>query len=149
MVVLDKDLVARFLASLVQHRIVERNHAFYVKWLRDYVDFCHNYGLRQEKTSSLDPFLKKLREKRQSDWQVRQAAAAIGFFLRLCLPASQDRAELSNVSAPADLIPSQYASDVESGSVACAVLASVEQKTEREESQTLGKDVVQVEEPGK
>jgi len=149
MVVLDKDLVARFLACLVQHRIVEKDHAFYVKWLRYYVDFCHKYGLMQEEAASLQPFLKKLRQKKQSDWQVQQAAAAIGFFHRLCLQASKNSAELSSVIAQAELLPSRYAPVAESSPMAHTVLASVEQKPEGEGAKTLGEGVVQVDEPGK
>lgn len=131
MVVLDKDLVARFLASLVQHGVERKSHSFYVKWLRYYADFCLKYDLKQEEPASLDPFLEKLRDKKQSDWQVRQAAAAIGFYHQLGLQSSKGK------------------SLAESGAPECMALPYVEPEPEQDRARTHGERIVQVVEPVK
>lgn len=125
MVVLEKDLVERFLASLVQLQVASKSHAFYVKWLRYYIEFCCKYGLKQGEAASLASFLDKLREKKQSDWQVKQASEAIGFYLKLSLQVSTDKAIK------------------ESASEACATLPCEEQRPEQ------GRKLIQVERVGR
>jgi len=48
----------------------------YRKWLRYYLDFCQKYGFQSD-TKSLPHFIKKLKEKKQTDLQQKQAADAI------------------------------------------------------------------------
>ena len=47
-------LASSFKALLVSENIPEENHAHILKWLRYYLDFCHNYGFKQS-----NPQLKK------------------------------------------------------------------------------------------
>jgi hypothetical protein len=49
----------------------------YKKWVRYYLDYCGKYGLPIDGSKSLAQFLGKLKEKRQTELQVRQAGHAI------------------------------------------------------------------------
>jgi hypothetical protein len=52
-------------------------HSDYKKWLRYYVDFCDKYRLEATSSKSQAQFLDKLREKKETDWQIKQAAHAV------------------------------------------------------------------------
>lgn len=52
----------------------------YPKWLRYYLDFCNKYQHDGLSPDSLDVFLKKLTEKRQSSQQKEQAQRAVQFY---------------------------------------------------------------------
>jgi hypothetical protein len=54
---------------------LQRN--FYKKWLRYYLYFCAKYRLPDSSSKSLPQFLAKLREKKQTDEQIKQAAHGI------------------------------------------------------------------------
>jgi hypothetical protein len=56
-------------------RYPKDNH--YLKWLRYYLDFCHKYGHSESNSQSLPNFIRKLKEKRQTDVQQKQANEAI------------------------------------------------------------------------
>jgi hypothetical protein len=55
-------------------------HNYYKKWLRYYVDFCEKYRLEATSAKSQAQFLDKLREKKQTDWQIKQAAHAVSLY---------------------------------------------------------------------
>ncbi len=67
-------------ALLVEKAISRESHGHYRKWLRYYLDFCLNYNFKQSNRESLSQFLNKLREKRQSDQQQKQASHAISIY---------------------------------------------------------------------
>jgi len=52
-------------------------HLLYKKWLRFYLDFCRKYRFRETERKSLDQFLLKLKGKKQTDAQQKQASHAI------------------------------------------------------------------------
>ncbi|MFZ2955878.1 MAG: phage integrase N-terminal SAM-like domain-containing protein, partial [Candidatus Ozemobacteraceae bacterium] len=54
-----------------------------MKWLRYYLDFCEKYQFPHAERISLDEFLEKLREKKQTPAQQEQATLAISFFFEL------------------------------------------------------------------
>ncbi|MFC1813765.1 hypothetical protein ACFL03_13855 [Thermodesulfobacteriota bacterium] len=64
------------LAVSVQKAVPNKYH-YYRKRLRYYLDFCQKYGFRQSDTKSLLHFIKKLKEKKQTDLQQKQAADTI------------------------------------------------------------------------
>ena len=76
-------LISRFKALLVSNRIPERYHAYYLKWLRYYLDFCHKYGFDESDPQSLPAFIMKLKEKRQAAGLQEQAFAAIRMYYGL------------------------------------------------------------------
>ncbi|MEZ4528697.1 MAG: integron integrase [Desulfobacterales bacterium] len=66
----------------------ERYRVHYRKWLRYYWDFCHKYGHCAQKRESLPLFAEKLRQKRQTDMQIRQAGHAVALYYEI-VPADK------------------------------------------------------------
>jgi len=60
-------------ALLVQKKIPEKSRFYYKKWLRYCLDFCFKYGFNQSNKESLSCFIKKLKEKNQTEQQQKQA----------------------------------------------------------------------------
>jgi integron integrase len=83
-------LNAQFNALLVKNKIPQRFHNHYLKWLRYYLDFCQRYRFSESNSQSLPNFIRKLKEKRQTDVQQKQANEAIHIYYELI------RSELSN-----------------------------------------------------
>jgi hypothetical protein len=73
-------LVGRFVAVLEERGVPLAQHSDYKKWLRYYVDFSDKYRLEATSSKSQAQFLHKLREKKQTDWQIRQAAHAVSLY---------------------------------------------------------------------
>ena len=80
MLPIPKDLNSTFNSLLYQKAIPEKDHPYYRKWLRYYLDFCQKYGFRQSDTKSVKPFINKLKEKNQTDLQQKQAVDAIKIY---------------------------------------------------------------------
>lgn len=80
MLLLPNDLAHQFSALLNRKGISISDKTDYLKWLRFYWDFCHQYHYDFYCSESLSPFLDKLREKRQSGQQRNQARQAIAWF---------------------------------------------------------------------
>ena len=76
-------LNTQFNALLVKNKIPQRFHNHYLKWLRYYLDFCHKYGHSESNSQSLPNFIRKLKEKRQTDAQQKQANEAIHIYYEL------------------------------------------------------------------
>ena len=74
---------ARFDVALAEKAVPQGLNFHYKKWLRYYLDFCHKYHLDKSAKQSLSDFTKKLREKRQSDQQQKQAAHAVSIFYEI------------------------------------------------------------------
>jgi len=76
-------LNAQFDALLVKNKIPQRFHSHYLKWLRYYLDFCQRYRFSESNSQSLPNFIRKLKEKRQTDVQQKQANEAIHIYYEL------------------------------------------------------------------
>jgi len=76
-------LNAQFDALLVKNKIPQRFHSHYLKWLRYYLDFCQRYRFSESNSQSLPNFIWKLKEKRQTDAQQKQANDAIHIYYEL------------------------------------------------------------------
>lgn len=74
------DLLGRFVTVLEERGVPLAQHSYYKKWLRYYVDFCDKYRLEATSSKSQAQFLDKLREKKQTDWQIKQAAHAVSLY---------------------------------------------------------------------
>jgi hypothetical protein len=66
-------------ALLIQKKIPEKSRFYYKKWLRYYLDFCFKYGSNQSNKESLSYFIKKLKEKNQTEQQQALCAMSISF----------------------------------------------------------------------
>jgi len=76
-------LNAQFDALLVKNKIPQKFHSHYLKWLRYYLDFCQRYRFNESNSQSLPNFIRKLKEKRQTDVQQKQANEAIHIYYEL------------------------------------------------------------------
>jgi len=77
------DLENSFKTFLDQNAVSKQIQIGYQKWLRYYLDFCQKYSFVQSDQNSLDHFIKKLKEKKQTDKQQSQAAQAIELYYKL------------------------------------------------------------------
>ena len=54
--------------------------SYYRKWLKYYLDFCFKYHHDKSKKESLSYFIKKLKDKNQTEQQQKQAFQAVSIF---------------------------------------------------------------------
>jgi integron integrase len=87
------DLQKKFLEALGKKSIPAKENSFFLKWLRYYLDFCLKYGHRKEDKASLQLFLQKLQEKRQTPVQVEQASRAVLLFFEILYPGKPTQPE--------------------------------------------------------
>jgi len=83
-------------ALLVQKKIPEKSRFYYKKWLRYYLDFCFKYGCNQSNKESLSCFIKKLKEKNQTEQQQKQALHAISIYFDIEFPDKDKNIPLEN-----------------------------------------------------
>ncbi|MCF6249585.1 MAG: integron integrase [Desulfobacula sp.] len=76
-------LLKKFETELCTRNIPGKQHGFYKKWLRYYIDFCFKYDHDQKKPESLQDFITKLREKKQTEQQQKQAYETILIYFNL------------------------------------------------------------------
>lgn len=76
-------LNVQFNALLVKNKIPQRFHNHYLKWLRYYLDFCQRYRFNESNSRSLPNFIRKLKEKRRTAAQQKQANDAIHIYYEL------------------------------------------------------------------
>ena len=70
----------------LNNKAIKKNEIFnYKKWLRYYLDFCFKYRHQQSDKASLKFFISKLKEKKQTEAQIKQAFHAISLFYELDL----------------------------------------------------------------
>ena len=70
----------RFNTLLLQENILKKHHSDYRKWLRYYLDFCSKYHFDNLKKESLPQFINKLRGKKQTITQQKQAHHAVSIY---------------------------------------------------------------------
>jgi hypothetical protein len=80
---IPSDLKARYSSMLVQRGVPEKYHYYYGKWLRYYLDFCEKYRFNQLNKENLVHFIKKLKDKKQTDQQQKQAIHSISLYYEL------------------------------------------------------------------
>jgi integron integrase len=76
-------LQAEYEALLRNRSVPTGLHPLYKKWLRFYLDFCRKYRFQETERKSLEHFLQKLQEKKQTDLQQQQASRAIMLYYEL------------------------------------------------------------------
>lgn len=122
MILIPKDVYAKYLNCLKRNKVAEDHYQEYIKWLRYFLDFCEKHVIAHEKTERVRLFQEKLREKRQSEEQCQRAAHAVSLYLEMQTHASQlnetapeantqSAAARESVRAPIPgkyLLPSQY-----------------------------------------
>ncbi len=94
MIPVPPGIMTRFQNALDRKPFATKYQSYYKKWLRFYWDFCHKYSYSVTNSESLRPFLEKLREKRQKDFQVSQATDAVRLFYKIMSESASPGAKL-------------------------------------------------------
>jgi len=81
-------------AHLKNKAISKSAHFHYLKWLRYYLDFCEKYHLNQLKKENVVHFIEKLKDKKQTAQQQKQAYHAISLFYELVGPINSEKVAL-------------------------------------------------------
>lgn len=77
------ELQQQFDERIIQKFIPNQNRPYFRKWLKYYLDFCYKYRLPADDQQSLPIFIKKLQEKKQQEFQVKQAVYAISIYYEI------------------------------------------------------------------
>ncbi|MBD3322847.1 MAG: integron integrase [Chitinivibrionales bacterium] len=80
----------RYDIALRDNAVPKNVQVYYRKWLRYYLDFCGKYHLNELETGNLVHFINKLRDKKQTPQQQKQAKHAISLFYGLMGPIKTD-----------------------------------------------------------
>lgn len=83
-------------AHLKDKVISKSAHFHYLKWLWYYLDFCEKYHLNELKDENLVHFVEKLKDKKQTAQQQKQAYHAILLFYELAGPINSEKVALLN-----------------------------------------------------
>jgi len=76
-------VIRQFTSVLTKHGVDTSDFAEYFKWLRYFLDFCSKYPGTHGRSEQVRRFLEKLRGKKQSEAQRRQAAHAISLYFEM------------------------------------------------------------------
>ena len=76
-------ILTRFDAILEKRAIVPTQRADYKKWLRYFLDFCAKYPVPAARPEQVRLFMEKLREKKQTTVQQKQAAHAVSLYFEI------------------------------------------------------------------
>lgn len=100
----DKILV-RYEAILKKKVMDVSRHADYKKWLRYYLDFCSKHPVPDSKSERVRLFIEKLKEKKQTQEQQKQAAYAVSLYFEV-------QRNFDNETPPANVITKTTLSSV-------------------------------------
>src|SRR3990172_7887167 len=77
---IPNDIWEQFFAVLKKRAVPASHHSDYRKWLRYFLDFRSKYPLPETRSEQVRLFIQKLREKKQSLEQQKQAAHALSLY---------------------------------------------------------------------
>jgi integron integrase len=77
---IPNDIWEQFFAVLKKREVPVSRHSDYRKWLRYFLDFRSKYPLPETRSEQVRLFIQKLREKKQSPEQQKQAAHALSLY---------------------------------------------------------------------
>jgi hypothetical protein len=103
MQLIPDDILAQYEAALKTRAVSVSRHAEYRKWLRYYLDFRSKYPFPDSQSEQVRAFIEKLRKKKQSHEQQKQAAHAVSLFFESQLQkkhVSPSQAEAITLTAP-------------------------------------------------
>ena len=96
MISIPSDIMACFQIFLNRKPVQKEYQPYYKKWFRFYWDFCHKYHHPVAKHESLPPFIEKLRQKKQKDYQIKQASDAVSLYYEIVKERSSDTEPVKN-----------------------------------------------------
>ncbi len=77
---IPNDILDRYLVILKKRAVPVSRQADYKKWLRYFLDFRSKYSLPDSRSDQVRLFIQKLRDKKQTPEQQKQAAHAVSLF---------------------------------------------------------------------
>src|SRR5712692_5030145 len=80
MILIPDNILTQYDAILLKRSVPATCHASYKKWLRYYWDFCGKYPVPDSKSDRVRLFIDKLRDKKQTPEQQKQAAHAVALY---------------------------------------------------------------------
>jgi len=80
MILIPDNILTQYDATLLKRSVPATCHASYKKWLRYYLDFCGKYTVPDSKSDRVRLFIDKLRDKKQTPEQQKQAAHAVALY---------------------------------------------------------------------
>ncbi|MBF0102643.1 MAG: integron integrase [Desulfobacterales bacterium] len=83
MLLIPSELLSQFQLICNQKGIQHQYYSYYQKWLRYYLDFCDKYHYPSKESNSIQPFLDKLRQKKQVEFQIKQASHAVALYYEI------------------------------------------------------------------
>lgn len=83
MFLIPNEVFIGYVAHLNMRGIIAAHQGQYKKWLRYYLDFCDKYPVPAANSDRVRLFCEKLREKKQSEAQVEEAAQAISLYFEM------------------------------------------------------------------
>ena len=83
MLTIPSTLRVKYDSFLKYKNIPAQFHGVYKKWLQYYLDFCRKYEFDSQNHQSLHGYIKKLRDKNQTESQQSQANQAITLYYQL------------------------------------------------------------------
>lgn len=89
MLPIPNEIVSAYEAVLKKRAVPVSRHADYRKWLRYFLDFRSKYTLPDSRSEQVRLFVHKLRDKKQTTDQQKQAAHALSLFFE-SLPRKRD-----------------------------------------------------------
>jgi integron integrase len=83
MIQIPQEILIKFDKLLEEESVVIEKQVFFRKWLKYYLDFCEKYKHHPKKVGSLPLFINKLRDKKQSKQQQKQAFDSIIIYYKI------------------------------------------------------------------
>jgi len=83
MIQIPQEILNEFDKFLRKENVEAGKQVFFRKWLRYYLDFCHKYKHDSKSPDSLPLFINKLRDKKQSRQQQKQAFDSITIYYKI------------------------------------------------------------------
>ena len=89
MIQIPAQLIRQYTTFIAHKGVPPGEQQYYVKWVRFYFYNCHKNNFRQKEHKSLSAFMKKLKEKKQSEKQRKQAHYAVTLYFELLFRAAR------------------------------------------------------------
>ena len=117
MITVPNDQIPQFLKQLETRGVPAASFAECIKWVRYFLDYCDKYPVPDSKSERVRLFVEKLKAKKQTDLQCRQAAYAVSVYFE-----SQREKPLEKIAAEGENVVQEQQSYAESFTVPQSVV---------------------------
>ena len=96
MLQIPQEILSKY-ESLLNKNGIQKGKSFkYRKWLRFYLDYCFKYNKDNTDRKNLPLFINKLKEKRQTNEQQKEAYIAVDFYYNIWGPFIKESSEVND-----------------------------------------------------